>query len=118
VASGFNLQPAIPPPPVFWDPSQLEMMRPSPEPEQLVEPFQLAPGDYRRSISSDSSGALAQSASDVSPAESSRGEESRGRQRDRPVRKNTDMELQMSMSGMDLDTMFTRREEDNGGMRW
>ncbi|ORY21746.1 hypothetical protein BCR39DRAFT_552974 [Naematelia encephala] len=79
----------------------LEAMRPSPEPEWP----QQAPQQLRRSPSTAES------------QQSSLGEQQRGRQRDRRV--GSDAEIQASMSGMDLDAMFAgRREEELGAMRW
>ncbi len=47
-------------------------------------------------------------------------EDTRGRQRERNPRKDSQTELQAGMNGMDLETMFAngRREDDHGGMRW
>jgi hypothetical protein len=120
---------------------RLEVMRPSPEPE--VRPFndefyntfqqngmpafEPSPGhmsnEFRRSSSLSNSASFEGhgSGSKSSPLEPSIIEEgdNRGRQMVRNVRKESDADIQMGMSGMDLDAMFAgRRAEGTGGMRW
>jgi len=121
---------------------QLEVLRPSPEPESrpfdgnFYNPFMQENGlsgmepspaamstgsmnqnDYRRSSSFSGSFSIdgQGSGNKSSPME----DEVRGRQMARPERKESAAEIQSGMSTMDLDAMFggVRREED-GGMRW
>jgi hypothetical protein len=113
--------------------ADLEVMRPSPEPETrplgFYNPFSndaalsafgpspatLSSGsvtnDFRRSASLSGSGSIGSG----SPMD----DEMRGRQAARPDRRESAAEIRMGMSGMDLDAMFGGiRREGDGGIRW
>ncbi len=139
---GFN---TIPPAPFLWSGStgdrpyqpdlqmQLEVMRPSPEPP-VWNPSMIAyepspstglssisvSGHHLRRSSSLSLESVEEQNSSPMDDTSPDSEEKRGRQMDRAPRKDSALDIQVSMGGMDLDVMFggVRREEEAGGMRW
>jgi hypothetical protein len=116
-------------------PTQLEVMRPSPEPPVWPtgmigyepSPMDLSSNpvsvNFRRSSSLSTSESLDLQHSSPRDTQSPGGtgsDEKRGRQREK-TRKGSAMDIQVSMDSMDLDPMFagaTRRNEEAGGMRW
>lgn len=118
-------------------PNQLQVMRPSPEPPVWttgVIAYEPSPTD----LSSNSViTSLRRSSSSSTHPESTKGhqpspmnahsqspggpgpEDMRGRRSERAAMKDSAMEIQVSMSGMELDGLFAgARREEAGGMRW
>lgn len=100
-------------PPVLWEQRRMESMHQSPDAEPLqsltwpaVSQFEVSPRDYPSSGSSHSF-AQPSDASPPSPVD-----------RHQKMRAEIEAELPISMSGIELDSIFTRRDEDHGGMRW
>lgn len=100
--SNFITAPSLPQTQPFYEPQGgLQVMRPSPEPEVYVQPswnqfnpvFEPSP-DYNSSAGSSSESRLQSH-----------------------VRQESEMDLHMSMSGMDLDAVFASRG-DEPVMRW
>jgi len=145
MSTGFNSMPSAPfswsgPPsgsgPFQADlPTQLEVMRPSPEPPVWSggmigyddSPPELSSNSvvtaFRRSSSlstgEDSAEGQYISPADMQSPDAVGSEEKRGRQMERILRKDPSADIQVSLSGMDLDSMFgAPREDETGRLRW